>query len=62
MRHAGCDLRQRRTAPPKRKFAARRVDLIALQTVAEEQSFTRAAAKLGTAQSAISYTTPDTQP
>src|SRR5271157_775639 len=32
------------------------VDLNAFQTVAEEQSFTRAAAKLGTSQSALSYT------
>jgi DNA-binding transcriptional LysR family regulator len=32
------------------------VDLNAFLTVAEEQSFTRAAAKLGTSQSALSYT------
>ena len=32
------------------------VDLNAFMTVAEEQSFTRAAAKLGTSQSALSYT------
>jgi DNA-binding transcriptional LysR family regulator len=32
------------------------VDLNAFVTVAEEQSFTRAAAKLGTSQSALSYT------
>jgi DNA-binding transcriptional LysR family regulator len=32
------------------------VDLSAFLTVAEEQSFTRAAAKLGTSQSALSYT------
>jgi len=32
------------------------VDLNALATVAEEQSFTRAAAKLGTSQSALSHT------
>ncbi len=32
------------------------VDLNAFLTVAEERSFTRAAAKLGTSQSALSYT------
>ncbi len=32
------------------------VDLNAFATVAEERSFTRAAAKLGTSQSALSYT------
>ena len=32
------------------------VDLNALATVAEERSFTRAAAKLGTSQSALSHT------
>src|SRR5215204_2864323 len=32
------------------------VDLNAFVTVAEEQSFTRAAARLGTSQSALSYT------
>src|SRR5271157_4806346 len=32
------------------------VDLNAFATVAEEQSFTRAAAKLGTSQSALSHT------
>src|SRR6516165_8423648 len=32
------------------------VDLNAFLTVAEEQSFTRAAAKLGTSQSALSHT------
>src|ERR1700753_3628432 len=32
------------------------VDLNAFLTVAEQQSFTRAAAKLGTSQSALSYT------
>ena len=34
------------------------VDLNAFATVAEEQSFTRAAAKLGTSQSALSHTRP----
>jgi DNA-binding transcriptional LysR family regulator len=32
------------------------VDLNAFATVADEQSFTRAAAKLGTSQSALSHT------
>ena len=32
------------------------VDLNAFATVAEERSFTRAAAKLGTSQSALSHT------